>query len=361
MSALLFSPAELEDARTRWDIITADVPMKRKGRELAGCCPFHAEQTPSFYVAPDKGFFHCFGCGAHGTVVDYVMRQRNLEFIEAVREILGKPQQRPREAAPIDRGRDRDDEDHREVIRRILEGCTPVAERTAAHLYLWSRGLPTRQPGLLAHPALECWELGRDESGAVRRLPALVAPIITSAHEITALLRIWVVDRFEAGAVKDARAPLRTRKKGVGVMGDGAIRLTPIEELGNALGWAEGPETACAARKLFRVPTWAASGTARFGFPGHWRQRVTPAGQRPTLWVPPDKPPAHADAVWVEERPPTLWIPPSIDRLIVFGDNGATGHIVADYAAAFWRRQGLDAEAVYPPPQFGDFNDQVLG
>lgn len=67
------------------DFISRDVPLKRKGRDFAGLCPFHQEKTPSFYVSPDKGIFKCFGCGAGGDLFGYVQRRENVAFGEAVR------------------------------------------------------------------------------------------------------------------------------------------------------------------------------------------------------------------------------------------------------------------------------------
>ena len=51
------------------EIIGLRVPLKKAGREYKACCPFHEEKTPSFWVSPDKQFYHCFGCGAHGTAL----------------------------------------------------------------------------------------------------------------------------------------------------------------------------------------------------------------------------------------------------------------------------------------------------
>lgn len=80
----------IDELLTRADIveiIDARVPLKKKGREFAACCPFHGEKTPSFYVSPAKQFYHCFGCGAHGTVLSFLMEYDRLEFPEAVRQL----------------------------------------------------------------------------------------------------------------------------------------------------------------------------------------------------------------------------------------------------------------------------------
>lgn len=69
------------------EIIDARVPLKKAGRDLKACCPFHDEKTPSFTVSPSKQFYHCFGCGAHGTVLRFLMDYERLEFVEAVEEL----------------------------------------------------------------------------------------------------------------------------------------------------------------------------------------------------------------------------------------------------------------------------------
>ncbi len=82
------------------ELIGRRVRLKRQGREFAGLCPFHTEKTPSFTVSPQKQFFHCFGCGAHGTAIGFLMRYEHLGFPEAVEQLaddLGV-------AVPRDRG-----------------------------------------------------------------------------------------------------------------------------------------------------------------------------------------------------------------------------------------------------------------
>jgi DNA primase len=69
------------------EVIGARVPLRRSGRELAGRCPFHEEKTPSFTVSPQKQFYHCFGCGAHGTVIGFLMALDRLDFREAIAEL----------------------------------------------------------------------------------------------------------------------------------------------------------------------------------------------------------------------------------------------------------------------------------
>jgi DNA primase len=82
--------AFIDDLLARTDIvevINARVPLKRQGKEYAARCPFHDERSASFTVSPTKQFYHCFGCGAHGTAISFLMNYDRLEFLDAVEEL----------------------------------------------------------------------------------------------------------------------------------------------------------------------------------------------------------------------------------------------------------------------------------
>jgi len=66
------------------EVVGRRVQLRKAGKEYKACCPFHDEKTPSFTVVPDKGFYHCFGCGAHGNALDFLMQYEHMEFVEAV-------------------------------------------------------------------------------------------------------------------------------------------------------------------------------------------------------------------------------------------------------------------------------------
>ena len=72
------------------DIIGSYVELKKKGVNYEGCCPFHNEKTPSFKVNPVRNTYHCFGCGAGGNVISFVMQQETMTFPEAVRHLANK-------------------------------------------------------------------------------------------------------------------------------------------------------------------------------------------------------------------------------------------------------------------------------
>src|SRR3954471_11499495 len=69
------------------EVIGLRVQLKKAGREYKACCPFHGEKTPSFWVSPEKQFYHCFGCGAHGTVLRFLMEHDRMAFPEAVEDL----------------------------------------------------------------------------------------------------------------------------------------------------------------------------------------------------------------------------------------------------------------------------------
>ena len=72
------------------DLIDAYVPLKKAGANYAACCPFHSEKSPSFTVSPTKQFYHCFGCGAHGTAISFLMEYSGLGFIDAIKELSAR-------------------------------------------------------------------------------------------------------------------------------------------------------------------------------------------------------------------------------------------------------------------------------
>jgi DNA primase len=84
------------------EVIDARVPLKKAGREYKACCPFHGEKTPSFTVSPVKQFYHCFGCGEHGTAITFLMNYEHMEFVESIEELAHRAGlEVPREAGHV--------------------------------------------------------------------------------------------------------------------------------------------------------------------------------------------------------------------------------------------------------------------
>ena len=84
------SPQFLDELRARTSLsalIGRSVKLQKAGREFRACCPFHNEKSPSFYVNDEKGFYHCFGCSAHGDAIRFLTDAQGMPFIDAVKEL----------------------------------------------------------------------------------------------------------------------------------------------------------------------------------------------------------------------------------------------------------------------------------
>jgi DNA primase len=89
----MIPPSFIQDLLQRIDIVDVIeqvVTLKRAGSNFSARCPFHTEKTPSFTVSPSKQFYHCFGCGVHGTAISFLMEYHGMEFIESVKELAGR-------------------------------------------------------------------------------------------------------------------------------------------------------------------------------------------------------------------------------------------------------------------------------
>lgn len=83
----------LDELRSRLsiaDVIGQKVKLTKRGREYIGLCPFHHEKTPSFTINESKGFYHCFGCGAHGDIIRYLMEAEGLPFMDAIKKLADR-------------------------------------------------------------------------------------------------------------------------------------------------------------------------------------------------------------------------------------------------------------------------------
>ena len=125
------------------EIIDSRVPLKKAGREYKGCCPFHDEKTASFTVSPGKQFYHCFGCGAHGTAIGFLMEYDHLGFRETIEELAGRYSMIVPEAA----GQDNSVERRKQAdLYTILDSASRhfqqrLREDESAKNYLIERGL----------------------------------------------------------------------------------------------------------------------------------------------------------------------------------------------------------------------------
>lgn len=296
-------------------LVGRDLRLMRVGRQQAACCPFHAERTPSFFVWSDH--YHCYGCGAHGDPIDYLMATRRIDFPAAVVELTGQApsstnvvpllrqfslNSAARSAAPP-------------VSSRIAELWAGADNPRLAELYLWTRGISLRPKPLpeaiRGHSAVWC-----SETREMR--PAMLAALTDASGAIRALQRVWCEARLDVtGGVPDKGSrsiDLRAGKKTLGHMGSAAVRLA---EPRNVLGLAEGVESALAAAQLFSMPVWAVCGASRLG---------------------------------------AIAIPEGVSTITIYGDDGASGHDAAMVAARKYQGAGYRVDVEFPPAGCDDWN-----
>lgn len=148
----------LDELRTRLPLSAAigrTVKLSRAGREWKGCCPFHNEKTASFYVNDEKSFYHCFGCGAHGDVIGFTMKQQGLEFPDAIEHLA-------REAGlqvPVQRREAPEVVDAREKLYKL---CDAACAFFSAQLYAPAgrQALAYLQQRGLTEETIAAWRLG---------------------------------------------------------------------------------------------------------------------------------------------------------------------------------------------------------
>lgn len=144
---MAFTPDFLDELRSRLslsEIVGRRVALKRKGREHSGLCPFHNEKTPSFTLNDQKGFFHCFGCGAHGDVVGFVMRSEGLSFPEAVERLAHEAGMALPVSSPAERERAQQAASLQDVVEKAAQWFQRQlwsASGASALEYLRGRGL----------------------------------------------------------------------------------------------------------------------------------------------------------------------------------------------------------------------------
>lgn len=123
------------------DVIDSRVALKKRGKEHIACCPFHSEKTPSFTVSQNKQFYHCFGCGAHGTALGFIMEYERLDFVDAVEALAADYQME----VPREQGHSKL-QDNKQPIYQILDTANLLYQKQLKSTpkaidYLKNRGL----------------------------------------------------------------------------------------------------------------------------------------------------------------------------------------------------------------------------
>jgi phage/plasmid primase-like uncharacterized protein len=250
---MAFSARVLDELRSRTrlsDLVSrSGVKLTRRGREFVGLCPFHRERTPSFTVADDKGFFHCFGCGVHGDVFSFVARTHKLDFHASVEKIaagLGSAISAALlPAARLKTDRHSEDEERNRRLAWRLWSSALEPRGTPIETYLNHRGLELPSMPVLRW-APRCWNR---ETG--RELPAMLARVDNARGDFVAVHRTWLMP-------EGRKAKLEKPKMSLAPTGGSAVRLAPAAP---ALLIGEGVETCLAAMQATGQPGWAALST----------------------------------------------------------------------------------------------------
>lgn len=283
-------------------IAGAQVQLHRSGNEWKGCCPFHADRSPSFTIFADGERFYCFGCGASGDVLDYVMRLHGLGMVDAAR-CLGAgdlPKSELPKLPPADR------ENRNGEALAIWEGAIPAAG-TPAESYLLFRGiLPPFPPDI---------RFSRLPYGKSNPLPCLIAAVRDLAGEVTGIQRIYL-----RGDGK-GKADLPKAKLSLGTVAGGAIRLGDLDGSG-VVTVCEGPEDGLSLLSMIGGPVWVAAGASML---------------------------------------PAMRFPAGFHSINIGADSDDAGKQAAHKAAASFAMRGLSVRIIYPAAGFKDFNDELRG
>ncbi|PHQ71941.1 MAG: DNA primase [Sneathiella sp.] len=176
---MAFPPQFLEEIRSRVslaDLIGRRTKLTKKGREHSGLCPFHNEKTPSFTVNEEKGFYHCFGCGANGDLIEFVMQTEGVGFPEAIERLAGIAGL----AMPIERPEDREQQKRAATLHEAMELAAKwfssqlaAPSGTGARQYLERRQVSSE--------AIDTFRLGHASSSRTALKEALIARGVTEA------------------------------------------------------------------------------------------------------------------------------------------------------------------------------------
>ena len=297
------------------EIVGRRVKLKQRGREWEGCCPFHNEKTPSFGVNDAKGHYHCFGCGAGGDVLRFVMESEGLGFLDAVRWLDGGnwPEVDPVE---LQRRVEREDAIRAAKIadsKAIWRTARP-ALNTPAETYARARGIILPLPGSVRFARCFAWKK-YDETGEVGPdLPAAVCAVQDVAGNVVGIQRIFLAKGGKA------KANMRAPKRSLGRVKGAAFRMGPAA---SELVVCEGPEEAWTlAQSLPGVSVWSTCGTGNL---------------------------------------PGLELPEVVETVTLAGNNDAPGRAAVEAAALSFTAQGKRVRTMFPAPAFADFNDELRG
>lgn len=339
------------------------MPLKPRGREFVGLCPFHSEKTPSFYVVPKKGMAHCFGCGEGGDIFRLVELLDGVDFLEAAKRLSAlagtdlaakanpvRPPPAPDSAAA---------DDDRRLIRAVETWrAAQPARGTLVDVYLQSRGIDVGEIGGMP-PALRFLPRLRhqDDDGRVTYWPAMVAVMSTADKRIGAVHCTYLKPDGRGKADVDRAKKMFGTTWGPQAC---AIRLAPPAR---ELTIGEGIETGLSvmvdtARQGRMVGNWAAGSLINISGAGlredHRRRRAEPHPKYGEFLPSPVPDMAR----------PGVILPDIVREPIILedadGQDPDAHRMIYARAAERFRREGRQPRTARPPAGF-DFNDMIRG
>lgn len=344
--------AEVRARTSIVDVVGAHVKLNRKGREHWGCCPFHAERTPSFKANDQRQRFHCFGCGADGDVFKFISKLTGLSFAEAVDELAARAGMtnggaiaRHPEARPVDRPRDIPARSTTAAKDSSLAWCLEVwaearpAPGTPVETYWRSRGLTIPIPEdirfvpKLSHKESRLW------------LPAMVALVRGPDGRPTGIHRTYLAPGG------NGKARVEPNKMMAGTVFTGALRFDPAAA---TMGLGEGIETMASVKQAIPdLACWAALSLNNIA--GGGLGEGAPHPSRFGVRLPSVRP---------DPARPGVVLPPCVRELLIFedGDNKDPASADALYQRATRRYAGRNIRVRRVKPPAGmDFNDVLRG
>jgi len=264
------------------EVIAPHVALKKRGREHIGLCPLHGEKTPSFTVNEAKGFFHCFGCGAHGDVFDAAMKLGKLTFMEAVERLRANAgitrELTPDEIAELEPQRKaREEAEAAELAAKIAtaaniwKAARPI-QGTPAERYLRNRGIRPESLIERTWPPTMRYAVNAQEPGKTP-MAALIMAVGSRAGTFRGLQRIFLEPTGAAVRNQDGDKI----KLSLGDIRGNSAKFATIPDPHGRWGIAEGGENALAAQQLFQIPVEAgiSAGNMQNTQPPSWAKHIT--------------------------------------------------------------------------------------
>lgn len=345
------------------DVVRADLggAIKAKGHEYHACCPFHEEKTPSFTVVPAKGYFHCFGCGAHGDAIEYYMRRMGVAFSEAVKALSNhygleqiKQNAIPRAAVIQDRQEDKTQAKKRAVD--IYRSAVP-ALNSPVEEYLKARHIRT---DLLAEGIFqqlryaECDYYTQQGRGYQKlgTFPTMLAPLQNQEREITGVHMTYLApDALSKADIKHPENGERLpAKKMRGVSFGSSIRLGKFSPV---MAVSEGIENGLAFNSVYPdIPVWVAGSLGNMAGAGYGQGAAHPRFKNKKL-----------PSVRFDHKKPGLVLPYGVKTLFLIVDNDMkdpeSGKALVQRAAMKFRSKGVKVKMIVP--ELGcDLNDVLI-